>query len=465
MKTFSINTLGCKVNQYESQQIRELLETLGLDQVESAERPDLAIVNTCCVTHTASAKSRQYIRKAQKLSPDATIVVCGCLPAVQIGELNNLGGNEHLLSPHERTAQILTQIVKGKATSRNSKSSRPCENTLIKAENHAKVKSKNEIDVPLKLPQLTAFKGQTRAFLKVQDGCDGCCTYCIVPKTRPIVRSKPPQTALNEARALVEAGHKEIVVTGVFLGAYGHESVRRKNWANSQNDKLADLLDQMAEIPNLARIRLSSLEPGDVTPRLLDTFSKHPNIMPHLHLSLQSGSNAILKKMCRQYNADDFRRKVQLIRSYLDRPAITTDIIVGFPGETDADFEQTVNLAKEIGFARIHVFTFSPRQGTAAARMQDALNHRAMKERSKTLRDLNTELAREFRCQFIGETAEILLENSNSQPQGRSERYFMVYLEKMQKKLKKNNLVRVRLLQNTKNGVIGHVNSGGKSDP
>jgi len=440
MKTFSINTLGCKVNQYESQQIRQLLEQFGLYQVDIAKKPDLAVINTCCVTHTASAKSRQRIRKAQKLSPDAVIIVSGCLPTAQIGELSNPGENVHLINHRDKLAAALVQIVKGKTATSDPQSLQSC---------------KNEWANQPKLPQLTAFKGHTRAFLKIQDGCDGYCSYCIIPKTRPFVHSKPSEAILKEAKALVEAGHKEIVVTGIFLGAYGQKSVRRKNWPSRQNDKLAALLDKMAQIPNLLRIRVSSLEPADVTPRLLDTFFKNLNIMPHLHLSLQSGSNAVLKKMCRQYGAEEFTDKVRAIKSRLDRPAITTDIIVGFPGETDADFEQTINLAKNAGFAKMHIFSFSLRKGTPAASMQDTVNTKVIKQRVRILRDLDIELACKFRRQFLGETATVLTENSNQQPCGRSERYFMVYLEKSGKKPEKNEFLRVKLVQNAENGLIG----------
>jgi len=294
MKTFSIHTLGCKVNQYETRQIQELLEQLGLHKIKPPKKPDLVVINTCCVTHTASAKSRQYIRKAQRLSPDAVVVVCGCLPTVQISELNNISTNVHLIEDRESLAERLNQIAGDSSAASCFQSPRSCPNvnTIIKAENGSKIKFKKELNNHLALPPLTSFKGQTRAFLKVQDGCDGYCSYCIVPKTRPFVHSKPAKAALQEAKSLVNAGHREIVVTGVFLGAYGRKSVRRKNWSDPQNDSLADLLDKMAKIPRLARIRLSSLEPADVTPQLLDTFCKHPNIMPHLHLSLQSGSDA-----------------------------------------------------------------------------------------------------------------------------------------------------------------------------
>ena len=444
MKTFSINTLGCKVNQYESQQIRQLLEQLGLRQVDIAEKPELAVINTCCVTHTASAKSRQQIRKAQKLNSDAVIIVAGCLPTVQIGELNFPGENINTINHRDSLSATLAQITGAKTAAYSS------QNLHFSPKNHIN---------PPKLTPLSSFRGHTRAFLKIQDGCDGYCTYCIVPKTRPFVHNKPPETVLEEAQALVQAGHKEIVVTGIFLGAYGQKTVRRKSWPSRQNDKLPELLDKMAKILNLERIRLSSLEPADVTPRLLETFSKNSNIMPHLHLSLQSGSNTVLKKMDRQYNADEFADKVALIKSRFDRPAITTDIIVGFPGETDADFEKTVNLAKDVGFAKMHIFSFSPRKGTPAASMQDTIDTKVIKQRVRILHDLNTVLACKFRSQFLGETATVLTENSNHKPCGRSERYFMVYLDKTDKGPEKNQLIKVKLLKNTENGLIGKIDT------
>ncbi|MFH1717312.1 MAG: radical SAM protein [Planctomycetota bacterium] len=220
------------------------------------------------------------------------------------------------------------------------------------------------------------------------------------------------------------------------------------------------MLDEMAEIPGLARIRLSSLEPADVTPRLLDTFCRHRNIMPHLHLPLQSGSQAILKRMCRQYRADEFRKTVASVKSRLDRPAITTDIIVGFPGETQVDFDHTVSLAKEVGFAKMHIFSFSPRRGTAAARMQDAVDSNVIRERSEILRELDIQLGLEYRQQFLGERSRVLLETDGGRacgpgPRGRSERYFTVYLENADRRLKRNNVVRVKLLKNNENGIVG----------
>jgi threonylcarbamoyladenosine tRNA methylthiotransferase MtaB len=457
MKTFTINSLGCKVNQYESQQIRELLENFGLRKVEPSKKPDLVVINSCCVTHTASAKSRQCIRKIRKQSPNAVILVSGCLPTVQIGELSAAADDVHLVRNRSDLADTLSCIIDNKAATLTSQRTQSCPDTTIKAKNSYKIKYKKELNNHMNLPPLTSFEDQTRAFLKIQDGCDGYCTYCIVPKTRPFVHSKPLDEVLYEAQALVESGHREIVVTGIFLGAYGLQSVRRKTWPNQQNEHLADLLDRMAAIPGLERIRLSSLEPADLTPRLLDTFCRHPNIMPHLHLSLQSGSDKILRKMCRQYRADEFRAKVESAKSRLDRPAITTDIIVGFPGETDADFEQTVEMAQFVGFAKMHVFSFSPRKGTAAADMQDTVDNKVIKERSQILRDLDIELGLKYRRQFIGETAQVLLENNNGQLSGRCERYFTVSIGKTEKKHKNNSIVRVRLVKNAESGMTGTI--------
>ncbi|UCF15277.1 MAG: tRNA (N(6)-L-threonylcarbamoyladenosine(37)-C(2))-methylthiotransferase MtaB [Phycisphaerales bacterium] len=460
MKTFSINTLGCKVNQYESQQIRELLEKLGLQMAESPEQSDLVVINTCCVTHTASAKSRQNIRSARKHNPDAAVVVSGCLPTVDAGELDIDGQPQsdgiHLIRDRADLSGALTHITGPKAAPAVSQRAQVCPAKSIKPQNGDKIKNKKDLRELSALGALTCFRGQTRALLKVQDGCDGYCTYCIVPKARPFVRSKPLEQALAEAQALVKAGHNEIVVTGIFLGAYGMDSVRRKTWPGGRNDKLADLLDKMVNLPNMGRIRLSSLEPADVTERLLDTLSANSSIMPHLHLPLQSGSDSILRKMCRQYRVAQFRETVELLKSRLDRPAITTDIIVGFPGETDGDFQRTVELAKQVGFAKIHVFAYSPRKGTAAADMNGAVDHRTIKERSEVLHALSDELGFEYRSQFVGQTARVLLETGFPQPGGRAERYFTVAISDPQRDLKKNRIVEVKLQKNHEDRMSGY---------
>ena len=456
MKTFSINTLGCKVNQYESQQVREFLEQLGLGQIEMTDGPDLAVINTCCVTHIASAKSRQNIRRARKLNPASAIAVCGCLPKVQIGELNNLGKNVHIIRHNDDFATTLVQLATDTAAPK-SQNLQPRHNSTIKAKNGSKIKLKNASAGFSGLGQVSCFKGQTRAFLKIQDGCDGYCSYCIIPKTRPDVRSKAVANVIKEAQVLVASGHKEIVLTGIFLGAYGQESVRRKKWAPGQADKLADLLDKMAEIEGLARIRLSSLEPGDVTERLLEVFGRHCNIMPHFHLSLQSGSNAVLKRMRRQYTSEEFITTVDFIRGCVDRPAITTDIIVGFPGESEGEFTETVETARAVGFSKMHVFSFSARRGTAAFKMGDKVAAEVVKERSKILRELDKELGYEFRQQFVGQRVTVLLEESDERFEGRSERYFPVWLSGGAQRYEAGEMVEAKVVKNTKNGVLGRV--------
>lgn len=433
MRTFSINTLGCKVNQYESQQIRELLEQLGLNRREDTYKADVVVINTCCVTHTASAKSRKYIRKAQKLSPGAVIIACGCLPSVQIDEFRVFGEDIRVVADRRNLAADLTRIVNGKAAA----------GTAIEADNRSKIHHKSDSAHQLQLPTITAFKGHTRAFLKVQDGCDGRCSYCIIPKTRPNVHSKEPADVLQEARALVEAGHKEIVVTGVFLGAYGQPTVRRNRWPGQRNDKLAELLEKLAQVANLKRIRLSSLEPADVTERLLNVMKNYRNIMPHLHLSLQSGSNAILRKMNRQYTVRDFLKTIENINLQLDRPAITTDIIVGFSGETTQDFAQTLAASKLAGFSKIHIFPFSKRAGTAAAKMQDTVNKEVISQRILALRELEKRLAEEFKKQFVGETTEVLIENEVKKT-GRCERYYEIAILG-QRPVAKGEIVRCKI--------------------
>jgi threonylcarbamoyladenosine tRNA methylthiotransferase MtaB len=478
MRTFSILTLGCKVNQYESQQIREFLERQGLSAVGAGEKPDLFVVNTCCVTSTASAKSRQYIQRAKRSNEHSVLVICGCLAAQQTSELRLPKNNAtHLLANRDTLAANLQQIIGGARSGCSLKSSSSISNisqhSFIKPEKEQKINAFTGLTSLPKLPLLTVFKGQTRAFLKVQDGCDARCSYCIIPQVRPDVHSKPICEAVLEAKALIAAGHKEIVVTGVCLSAYGRESCRSSLVARD-SDGLSVLLERLAKIEGLARIRVSSLEPGDINGRLLDVFCAHKNIMPHIHLSVQSGSDAILRRMCRQYDLSELREKISLIKSRLDRPALTCDMIVGFPGETEDDFAATVELAKWAGFSKMHIFPFSAREGTAAAKMKDKVQPKIVKMRAEILRGVGDELGFKFREQFIGETCEVLLEGSEP-PSGRCERYFMVKLDPWQKtkgakpedlrcatggQIRKGNIIKVKITTVTAEGATGSPAAG-----
>jgi threonylcarbamoyladenosine tRNA methylthiotransferase MtaB len=374
------------------------------------------------------------------------------LPTIQNDELDTLCGKNIRFVRHRASlAHTLSQIAAECTATSHKNKTKTSYNANIKPQNHLEIKDK--MANPPKLGQLLSFKDHTRAFIKVQDGCDGFCSYCIIPKARPCIETKPVEAVLAEAQQLVNAGHKEIVLTGIFLGAYGQKTVRRKNWPNQENIKLAELLEKLSRMPERPRIRLSSLEPSDVTEQLLNVFCEHRNIMPHLHLSLQSGSDKILKRMCRQYTSDEFMEKVELVKTRLDQPAITTDIIVGFPGETQADYEKTVDIARKTGFSRMHVFGFSARKGTAAAGFKERIDAKTIKERSLFMRELGKELGFQFRQTLVGKEDTVLTENKNGECCGRSRRYFMVEIKG--KKCEKNELVRVKLVKNRQDGMIG----------
>ncbi len=277
-----------------------------------------------------------------------------------------------------------------------------------------------------------------RAFLKIQDGCDAHCTYCIIPRLRTSLWSKPPKELLKEARQLVAAGHIEIVLTGIFLSAYGQETALRRRQSESTGNPLAKAIEMLCtEVPGLRRLRLSSLEPGDLDDELLEVLRSHPQVVPHFHLPLQSGSSTILRKMNRQYTRDDFLRLLDRIDLAFDKPALTTDIIVGFPGETDADFQQTLDVVDRARFIHMHVFPFSPRPGTAAARWEsDFVRGPIVGERIDLLRRREIEFSYTFRSNCIGQTVQLLVERESLQPaefsnirHGRCPRYFDVHFE------------------------------------
>lgn len=455
LKTFSIRSLGCKVNQYESQQVRELLLGWGLQAATRTHPPDLIVLHTCCVTATASAKSRQAFRRLLKQHPHTRVAVCGCLPGIEPPTSSDLVENILYIRDRDSLATELGKLVDTTASTPVKEGASKHRHVTIKTDSGAQIKIKPPLKNP-KLPNLSIFHGQTRAFLKIQDGCDAYCAYCIIPKARSELSSKPAKQALAEARALVHSGHREIVLTGVCLGAYGMKTTQGRHKNPPDISPLCRLLDQIADIPDLHRVRLSSLAPPDMTPALIETMARRKNIMPHLHLSLQSGSDAVLRRMGRHYNATDFRDTVRRIRARLPDPALTTDIIVGFPGETIAEFTETLDLARDIGFAKIHVFAYSPRAGTAAARMANKVHNRTIQERSQELRTLDRELGHAFRHRFLGQSSRVLIETQKPVPTGLSERYFKVYLPDAQRpQPQKNDLVTVVLSQHREDGLLG----------
>ncbi|MFI4913238.1 MAG: tRNA (N(6)-L-threonylcarbamoyladenosine(37)-C(2))-methylthiotransferase MtaB [Sedimentisphaeraceae bacterium JB056] len=438
MKTFCITSLGCKVNQYESHQIAKMLTGFGLVQVAAASDADLAIVHTCCVTHTASSKSRQMLRKQLGAGSDCKVVATGCLPDAGKKEINGLDNEVLFISKSDDLRAALIEIINtSKTNSQNEPQTGFDHSPISKTGNASKIKDKNGLsctkskknsNTAILQDNTDTFYSQSRAFLKIQDGCDGFCSYCIIPKIRTKISSRSSEDIINEARQIIADGHKEIVLTGIFLGAYGQSTVKRRHWDSEKQNSFIALVDRIAQLEGLKRLRLSSLEPGDVTDELLELFKKHDNLAPHLHLSLQSGSSTILKKMNRQYSAEQFRDCIAKIKQVIDRPAITTDIIVGFPGETEDDFQQSMDMARFAGFAKIHVFSFSKRKGTAAEKMKNQIDPKIIKQRSADLSQLDKQLQDEFRKQFAGEKVSLIIENEKKQT-GRCGRYFEVKLK------------------------------------
>ena len=476
---YQLLTLGCKVNQYESQQIREVLHALGLEPAEPGHEADIAIVNTCAVTATATRKNRQTVRRAGR-GGHTPIVVVGCGSSADADRLRALPHVLAVLGHDVDVCAELRRLVPDLIASRSTHSPHHEAGQAKKAQRRpddgrneilmnpaesqprwvvsssATFSSPNTIvslDRPVVKPnhnlaadRIDSFEGRQRAFLKVQDGCDAFCSYCIIPQLRPKLRSKPIAAAVCEARGLVDAGHKEIIVTGIFLGAYGRDTALRRRW-HGGTSPLADLIRALAAVEGLQRLRISSLEPGDVDDALLAVLAENDNCVPHLHLPLQAGSPEILRRMNRQYTQEAFVEMIDRVRSTLDRPAISTDIIVGFPGETEADFQKSLEIARYAEFSKIHAFPFSPREQTAAFRWQkDFVDSVVVRERMTRLADLERELSLTFRRRFVGETERVIVEGPDkklgtmSGPHdppvdtsriyhGRSDRYFEIFFE------------------------------------
>ncbi len=425
MKTFSITTLGCKVNQYESEQIAVLLRSRGLVRVESDA--DLEVINTCSVTVQASGKSRQTVRRQARAGADGRrprVVVAGCWATSNPAEAAALMGVDAVLGHHDDLARQLNGLLDEWGASPSVEPSAP--------------PAFGTTSLPLLGQRQT---GHQRAFLKIQDGCDAHCTYCIIPKLRPKLWSKPPEDAVQEARRLVAAGHMELVLTGIFLGAYGQSTALHRRQLPLSVKPLARLIDALCQqVPGLRRLRLSSLEPADLTPDLIATLRRHPQVVPHFHLPLQSGSDVLLHRMNRQYRRDDFLRMVEQLRAAFDRPALTTDVIVGFPGETDKEFARTMDVVERVGFIHIHAFPYSPRPGTAAARWTDEfIAGPVVNRRINLLRQAASACSLKFRTQFLDTEVELLVERPSAEERevpeyarfrhGRCERYFSVTFE------------------------------------
>jgi threonylcarbamoyladenosine tRNA methylthiotransferase MtaB len=481
-KTFAVATLGCKVNQADSEAISEQMSAAGFVQCDFSEMADIYIVNTCTVTHLGDRSSRQMISQARRRRPDALLVVTGCYAEINPQAVAALPGVDLVIGNQNKTTfvdSIHTQLNAAPETSCHSEdtisSIQPDQQRrilpIIQGE-HQHIGS----DVPLSpvgtdeepqpdnpsriltvsdlstLPEVAHSKliTRTRVQMKVQDGCNNRCTYCIVPYVRGGSRSRSIESVVEHVQRKTRAGIQEIVLTGIHLGDYHPDDENKRD--------LGDLISALLDQTEIRRIRVSSLEPEDFRLAWLELW-KNPRMCRHLHLPMQSGSDRILRKMARRYNSERYRQIVTTAKQRIPGMAISTDIITGFPGESDSEFESTYQLAAELKFAKAHIFRFSPRQGTAAARMQGQIKDETKKARSERLLALNEQDARHFRQQFIGETVEVLLEsNKHSRWEGLTDNYLRVEVEDLLNATNQNwqnIIVKARLIQLVDDGILG----------
>lgn len=370
---FQIYTLGCKVNTYESNVMRDALLNKGYFEVGLKEKADITIINTCTVTNTADSKSMKVIRQAIRRNENAIIVVCGCLVQNKKEKVSKIDGVDIVIGNINKS-KIVDYIEK------------------YIEEKKQEVDVRNIMDTNFEPMMLNNFN-KTRAFVKIQDGCNNFCSYCIIPYTRGNVRSKDKQSVLKEIQLLVDEGHKEVVLTGIHTGNYGAEFA---------DYKFADLLKDIVKIDKLERLRISSIEITEINDDVMEVIKENNILVDHMHIPLQSGSDAVLKRMNRKYDKEYFINKIKKLRKIRPNISITTDVIVGFPGETKEEFEETIETIKKIEFTKLHVFPYSKREGTKAAIMDGQVDENIKKKRVKILLQLSKELEYNYMEKFIG---------------------------------------------------------------
>ena len=385
MKKAALHNLGCKVNAYETEAMQEMLEQSGYEIVPFKEGADVYVINTCTVTNIADRKSRQMLHRARKLNPEAVVVAAGCYVQTQ-GEreidpcIDIVIGNNH----KKDLVRILREYEENREKDR--------------AGEIGDINMTKEYESL----HLTRTGEHTRAYIKVQDGCNQFCTYCIIPYARGRVRSREMQDVEQEVRTLAGNGYQEVVLTGIHLSSYGIDFDGQRH--------LIELIRAVHEIEGIRRIRLGSLEPGIVTEEFAEALASMPKICPHFHLSLQSGCDAVLKRMNRKYTSGEYYEKCRILRKYFDAPALTTDVIVGFPGETEAEFQESYDFVDKVDFYETHIFKYSKREGTKAASMPDQVDEQIKAQRSARLIELGEKKRKAYEKKFIGRTVEVLVE-------------------------------------------------------
>ena len=416
---FLIYTLGCKVNAYESEMMKEKLLAHGY--VYDEEKPDVVIINTCSVTNMADKKSEKMVRHFKREFPQAIFVVTGCSSQNDFKAYEAIG--VHILLGNQKKSEIVSLLEEFMRTKKP----------------YVYVSKKRAL--PFEDMQIKKFQTHTRAFVKIEDGCDNFCSYCVIPLVRGSIRHKDFETVLKEVETLVLNGHQEIVFTGIHTGSY-----------NSNGHDLTDLIHEVSKIGGLKRIRISSIEETELTAKFLEELKNNPKICNHLHIPLQAGADEILLKMNRKYRVEEFKEKINKIREIRPDIAISTDVIVGFPSESEELFLKTIKTVKEISFSKVHVFPYSPRQNTKASLMKEQVLDKIKHERSKKLVNVSKELEKAYANNFLGQVMEILIEKSGDESIGTSSNYLKV---KVKEKIPNNTFILVKITEIKDNFLVG----------
>ena len=445
MKTVAFITLGCKVNQYETNAMTQQFIEKGYEVVDHTQKADIYIVNTCTVTNMSDRKSRQMLRRVKELNKEAIVVACGCYAQVAKEELEKIEEINLVLGNNEKKdiVEYVETYIHHQTLNKNKGNTLHIKDKSKKIEEDVKASQNKEITANAGKNKITkdrvetqiqdvmnqkefvefgdiTFTEKTRAVIKIQDGCDRFCSYCIIPYARGRVRSRKPEHILSEIQKIAKEGIKEVVITGIHIASYGKDF--------KQEYRLIDLLEEMNEIEGIERIRLGSIEPLLITEEFVNRLEKLSKICHQFHLSLQSGCDETLKRMNRRYTTEQFQEITKLLRNAFEDAILTTDIIVGFPGESEEEFEKTYKFLKEIKFYKMHVFKYSPRKGTKAAVMPNQIDGNKKEERSKRLIELSNKNEKTYNEQYLGKEVEVLFEEEKDGVwQGHTKNYILAH--------------------------------------
>lgn len=423
-RTVAFYTLGCKVNQYETNAMEQQFIQNNYKIVDNTEKADIYVINTCTVTNMADRKSRQMLRRVKEINQSAVIVVCGCYAQVAKTELEQIPEVDIILGINEKNK--IVQIVEEYLASKNN---------IIEV---ADVSKQKEF---LDFGDVT-YTEKNRAVIKVQDGCNMFCSYCLIPYARGRIRSRKIENVVSEIEKIAKQGIKEVVITGIHVASYGKDF-------DNENIRLINLLEEINKIEGIERIRLSSLEPTIVDEKFAQRLAKLEKICDHFHLSLQSGCDATLKRMNRKYTTARYKEATEILRKYYPNANFTTDVIVGFPGETNEEFNQTYKFLKEIGFYKMHIFKYSPRKGTVAEKLPNQVDGNIKEERSRKLIELSNNMQNEKNSQYIGKTVKVLFEEyENEYYKGHTTNYMVVKVKTKEQEGFIDNIKDVEITEN-----------------